>query len=149
MQTDTLSSCLPLEVDAVVPFRPADALTDLVQMLTSNLHPPVTYERRAHARTPLPFLLKFVPLDNQGRKLPEEETVVVGRDVSARGLSFFHPTPMPYRRALVTLDHPIAGRFTMEIDIQRCRFHKLGWYESGSRLVRAVELILPTAAQAG
>lgn len=147
MTTDTLAPCLPLELPGTA--QHSDALTRLVQTLTSNLHPPIRYERREHQRTAIPFLLKFVPLDEKGLPLPEEETVVVGRDVSSGGISFFHPHPMPHRRALVTLDHPQAGRFTMEVHVQRCRFHQLGWYESGGRLVRAVELVLPPAARAG
>ena len=52
--------------------------------------------------------------------------------------------PIPNRRAQISLDHPQSGRFTVEIQIQRCRFHRLGWYESTARLVRAVEFMLPT-----
>ena len=130
-------------------MRGGDTLTDLVEALTASVWPQRQHERRRHQRTPLPYLLKLIPLDRQGQPLPQEATTVIGRDVSVSGLSFFHQRPIPYRRAHVTLDHPAAGRFTMEVDISRCRFHRLGWYESGGRLVRAVEFLLPHKSHAG
>ena len=101
--------------------------------------------RRQTDRTALPYLLQLTPLDAYGLPLTEEESVVVGREFSTCGLSFFHTQPIPNRRAQISLNHPQSGRFTVEIQIQRCRFHRLGWYESNARLVRAVEFMLPAS----
>jgi len=147
MAIGTDQPCVPIERAAAA--RPQDALVELVARLATNLRPAVSRERRHFQRTGLPFLLKLTPLDDAGRAIEEAQTVVVGRDVSPRGISFFHHEPLPERRAHISLDHPLVGRFTVEVDVNRCRFHQLGWYESGARLVRAVELFLPEVPQAG
>ena len=130
----------PWKVDTLTSFfeRIASDFQETSPRKTTNVY------RRQTDRTALPYLLKLTPLDDEGHPLIEEESVVVGREFSTRGLSFFHSRPIPNRRAQISLDHPQSGRFTVEIQIQRCRFHRLGWYESTARLVRAVEFMLPT-----
>ena len=142
---ETMHEPPPWKVDTLSSFfeRIASDFQETVPRKTTKVY------RRQTDRTSLPYLLQLIPLDNQGHPLSQEETVVVGREFSTRGLSFFHSRPIPNRRAQISLDHPQSGRFTVEIQIQRCRFHKLGWYESTARLVRAVEFMLPTHRHAG
>jgi hypothetical protein len=117
----------------------ATALAQMVESLLDRLRPAVTFERRAHERRSLPVLLTLVPLDAERRPLPDAAVTVVGRDVSRRGLSFFHERPLACRRAIVLLAHPEVAQFAAEIDVTWCRFTKPGWYESGGRLLRVVE----------
>jgi len=113
-------------------------LSQHVHELLGSLYPKVTSERRHYDRAPIPYLFQLTPLDADGQPLEDQTMTVVGRDISLRGMSFFHEQQLPYRRAIVTLDHPDAPRFTAEIDIRWCRFAKVGWYESGGRLLRSV-----------
>ena len=76
-------------------------------------------------------------LDQTGQRDEELTMTVVGKDISPRGISFFHERPLPYRRAIVTFEHPDIGHFEMEADIGWCQFTGVGWYVSGGRLVRA------------
>jgi hypothetical protein len=107
-------------------------------MLLARLNPSVPSERRHDERTAMPVLMRLTPLDDDGRALPEAAMIVVGKDVSRRGLSFFHERPLAYRRAIVTWEHPECGEFSAEIDVTWCQFTRPGWYVSGGRLLRAV-----------
>jgi hypothetical protein len=107
------------------------------QALKDALSRPVEPDRRRYGRIPLPMLLQVTPLDSNGQPQEELTTTVVGKDISPRGVSFFHQQPLPYRRAVVTFEHPEVGEFTMEVDIGWCQFTEHGWYVSGARQMRA------------
>lgn len=119
--------------------RKGTRLTRHIQALIAGLERPVDSERRRHGRVAVPFLLRLTPLDADGQPLVDEAITVVGKDISQRGLSFFHEHSLPYRRAMIELEHPDLERLSMEIDICWCRFSKFGWYESGGHLARLVE----------
>jgi hypothetical protein len=108
--------------------------------LRRALQRPVKFERRGYGRIPLPLLLRVTPLDQTGQRLDELTTIVVGKDVSPFGISFFHEQPLPHRRAIVAFEHPDIGTFTMEIDLSWCQFTGTGWYVSGGRLLRNLAL---------
>ena len=112
-------------------------LNQQFRKLKQVLEQPIAYERRAFSRIPLPLLLRVTPLDATGHRLDDAAVTVVGKDISPRGLSFFHDRPMPHRRVEVSFDHPELGRFAMEVDVGWCQFTGSGWYISGGRLVRA------------
>jgi hypothetical protein len=114
------------------------ALAEQVQQLVARLRPVVTVERRREERVAVPLLFRLTPLTRDGEPVHEDAMVIVGKDISRRGLSFFHEQPLTYRRAIVALEHPDFGRFAAEIDVNWCRFTRPGWYESGGRLVRPV-----------
>lgn len=118
-------------------------LTQQFRKLKEALERPVTNERRRFARIPLPLLLRVTPLDETGQRLDHAAETVVGKDISPRGLSFFHDRPMPYRRVEVTFDHPDLGHFAMEVDVGWCQFTGSGWYVSGGRLLRAASSRVP------
>jgi hypothetical protein len=107
-------------------------------------------ERRHDDRFAVPLLFRLTPLGPGREPACQEAILVVGRDVSRRGLSFFHDEPLAYRRAIVTLEHPELGAVSAEIDIHWCRFRQPGRYESGGRLVRWIGTACPPASiQAG
>src|SRR5690606_35254030 len=76
--------------------------------------------------------------------------VIVGRDISERGLGFYHSQPISFRAGIVVCDLPDGGQTAFEIDITWCRFARHGWYESGRRLLRVAPppAILPEVATA-
>jgi hypothetical protein len=123
-------------------------LTEQFRRLRQALQRPVTFERRSYGRIPLPLLLRVTPLDQTGKRMDDLATTVVGKDISPRGVSFFHEQPLPHRRAVITFEHPDVGTFAMEIDLGWCQFTGSGWYVSGGRLVRTVATTSSAAALA-
>jgi hypothetical protein len=113
------------------------ALTRQVQALVARLHPAVTLERRRDDRLSIPVLFRLTPLDEHRRPIDAASITVVGKNISRRGVSFYHERSLSYRRALLSAQHPEFDGFAAEIDISWCRFTKPGWYESGGRLVAA------------
>jgi hypothetical protein len=111
-------------------------LASQVESLLARLRPNVAQERRRDDRFAIPVLFKLTLLDAESRPYAHEATIVVGKNISRRGLCFFHEQPISHRRAVIELVQPGLGEFAAEIDVTWCRFTKPGWYESGGRLVR-------------
>jgi hypothetical protein len=111
------------------------SLARQIRALVARLHPEVTVERRHDQRFAMPVLMKLTPLDTHHAPLEQMATIVVGKDISRSGISFFHERPLPFRWAIVSLEHPAIGQFAAEIDINWCRFTRPGWYVSGGRLL--------------
>jgi hypothetical protein len=110
------------------------ALARQIQALVARLHPTVTVERRRADRHSIPLTFRLTPLTEDGRPLANEAISVIGKNISRYGLSFYHATPLTYRRARISVEN-IDVVFTAEIEINWCRFSKPGWYESGGRLI--------------
>jgi len=123
------------ELDEVTSTRAA--LATQVESLLARLHPAVPVERRRDIRYPIPVLFSLTPLDSDRQPIEAESVTVVGKNISRRGMSFYHERPLPHRWAVITLADPQIGNFTAEIDVSWCRFRRPGWYESGGRLLRA------------
>lgn len=115
-----------------------EELIEEFRKLRQALQRPVKFERRSYGRIPLPLLLRLTPLDQTRQRLDNLASVVVGKDISPTGISFFHEQPLPHRRAIVQFEHPDVGTFTMEIDLGWCQFTGSGWYVSGGRLIRSL-----------
>jgi hypothetical protein len=111
-------------------------LTIQIEALLSRLHPAVSRERRHDDRIAIPVLFRLTPFDADRQPLDREALIVVGKNISRRGVSFYHEKPITHRRALIELADPSVGIFVAEIDVTWCRFTKPGWYESGGRLLR-------------
>jgi hypothetical protein len=122
---------------AGAPLR-SSALTEQFRILRQALERPVSFERRQYGRIALPLVLQVTPLDQTGQPLKHLSLQVVGKDISPRGISFFHERPLPHRRAIVEFEHADVGQFSFEVDVSWCRFTSPGWYQSGGRLVRAL-----------
>ena len=117
------------------------ALANQVESLLARLNPSVSTERRRDERFPISVLFCLTPLDADRQPIESEAAIVVGKNISRRGLSFYHERPSAHRRAIVTLAQPGLGNFAAEIDVTWCRFRRPGWYESGGRLVRSIQPI--------
>jgi hypothetical protein len=130
-------------IDTLVePQLSRSAAMEQIEALLAWLNPPVTYERRSDDRVAMPVLLQLTPLEENGEPVELAALTVVGKNISRRGLSFYHNEPLLYRRAIITVDHAGFDGFSAEIDISWCRFAKPGWYESGGRLLA----VAPTEA---
>jgi hypothetical protein len=106
-----------------------------VTSLLERIRPAVEQDRRGAGRTAIPFLFELSPVPGE---VPDElahTLVVVGKDISERGIGFYHERPIPYRRGILTVDLPGDGPVQLEVDLLWCRFTSLGWYESGGRLL--------------
>jgi hypothetical protein len=96
-------------------------------------------ERRNRDRFPIPYTFRLTPLDQDGNLLADETTTVVGKDLSLSGIGFSHDHPLAYRRAIISLIHPMIGRFAVEAEVVWTRPTPVGLYESGCRLLRTVD----------
>src|SRR5215204_1722262 len=90
------------------------SLTQQVEALLAHLSPAVAQERRRDERVAIPVLLRITPLDPDRQSLLEEATIVVGKNISRRGISFYHERPLLYRRALIELAEKGLGSFSAE-----------------------------------
>jgi hypothetical protein len=106
-----------------------------VESLLAWLNPPVAVERRSDERIAVPLLFQLTPLTERWQPVESAALTVVGKNISRRGICFYHNQPLSYRRAVITVNHPGYNDFSVEIDIGWCRFTSPGWYESGARLV--------------
>ncbi len=110
------------------------------QLLAEWFPVPPVMERRRDPRYPFPQLIRLAPAGTDGRPLPDRSPIiVVGKHISERGLAFFHPEPFPYRRAIVSFQRRQRGWVSLLIDLNWCRFNRLGWYEGGGRLLQVVD----------
>jgi hypothetical protein len=96
-------------------------------------------ERRSRDRFPIPYTFRLTPIDDDGQLLTDEATTIVGKDLSLSGIGFSHDHPLPCNRAIISLDHPMVGRFAVEAEIVWTRPTPIGLYESGCRLIRTVD----------
>ena len=123
-----------------------DGLKSQVRSLLTRLFPPgLPLERRHDGRFPFPYLIQLTPIDARTLTPIDETIVVVGKDLSERGLGFYHQAPLPYRRAIVTLEDASGRVVSLLMDLSWCRFTRHGWYDSGGRFLK---LIVPDTAQA-
>lgn len=118
---------------------PSDEVRTQVWALLATLYPKhETNERRRDIRYPFPYLVHLTPVGDDGATPEGEPIVVVGKHLSERGLGFYHPKPLPYRRMIASLQ-AVSGQWVgFLIDLNWCRFTKQGWYESGGRFLEPV-----------
>src|SRR5438270_822148 len=102
------------------------SLTAQVQGLMDEAQPASNDERRNRNRVPIPYTFRLIPLDREGNPLADETTTIVGRDLSLTGIGFSHDHALPYKRALISLDHPKVGRFAVEAEIVWTRSTPIG-----------------------
>jgi hypothetical protein len=114
-----------------------DARAHVNSVIRLLLQRTMAVERRRERRYPFPHLVTLIPVAPDGTHLTSETTVVVGKQLSLGGLSFFHRQPIPYRRAVVVFELG-SHRTALLTDLTWCRFTRHGWYENGGRFLQAV-----------
>lgn len=97
------------------------------------------FERREENRYPYPYLIHLTPVGKDGLTPEGEPVVAVGKHLSNRGMGFYHPRPLPYRRMIVSLEAVDGSYLAFLVDLAWCRFTRQGWYESGGRFLQAVD----------
>jgi hypothetical protein len=95
-------------------------------------------EKRRERRYPFPYPVRLTPVGEDGITPQGDTIVAAGKDLSPRGLAFYHPAPLADRRMIVSLESGNGCWLGFLIDLQWCRFTEQGWYESGGRFVRSV-----------
>jgi hypothetical protein len=96
------------------------------------------HERRRDSRYPFPCLIHLTPIREDGCSEQGGTVVVVGRQLSENGFSFYHQEPLPHRRMIASLEGNRGRWLGFLIDLNWCRFARGGWYESGGRFLEAV-----------
>ena len=135
----TMPSAVALEAAAGQASQADQAIRRQVWSLLAGVYPPNKWaERRADQRFPLPQLIFLNPVGPDGLAPLADSIVVVGKQLSERGLGFFHPLPIPHRRMIVSLEATGHGFIGFLIDITWCRFTQHGWYESGGRFLQTL-----------
>lgn len=135
-----LNGAVPLILGETGPL-PEDAVREQVWSLLTGFYPANRQgERRADQRFPYPYLVQLTPVGADGATPLVDYAVVVvaGKHLSERGLGFYHPQPLPFRRMIASLRGPANESVHFLIDITWCRFTGQGWYDSGGRFLRTV-----------
>lgn len=120
---------------------PTDTLVrERVWRLLSNLYPVAPLlNRRMEQRYPFACLAHVTPVEEEGVTAPPP-MVVSTKNISENGVSFFHPSTLPYRRVLLSFERDDESSVTFLVDLSWCRFTRQGWYESGGRLLQVVQM---------
>jgi hypothetical protein len=83
---------------------PDEEVRTQVWSVLSGLYPRGNLiERRRENRYPYPYLVHLTPVGPDGLTPQGEPVVVVGKHLSDRGLGFYHPKPLPYRRMIASV----------------------------------------------
>ena len=116
---------MTLATDSIIAAKTNRAtLTIQIEALLSRLHPAVERERRHDDRVAIPVLFRLTPFDADRQPLEQEASIVVGKNISRRGVSFYHEHPITHRRALIELADPSVGSFVAEIDVSLVPLHQ-------------------------
>ncbi|QDU90863.1 hypothetical protein Pla175_42760 [Pirellulimonas nuda] len=111
-------------------------LADAMERLLGRLRPPGDVDRRCAERYAMPLPLVLTPLDADGNPSEQEAMIVVGRNLSRRGIGFSHSDLLRCRRAVLRLEDALLGRMTVEVEIAWRRFTTQGRYEYGAHVRR-------------
>lgn len=133
MSDDALGTVPPTTAESKALSRQVQGLIDEARLHESS------DERRSRNRVPIPYTFRLIPIAEDGKVLTDETTTIVGKDLSLTGIGFSHDQALPYKRTVISLDHPKVGRFAVEAEFVWTRPTPIGLYESGCRLVRTVD----------
>ncbi len=96
-------------------------------------------ERRLDDRFPYPRLARLTPLLDDKAAARDQTIMVACKQLSERGLGFFHPHPLPHRLAIVSLQRDENEWVELLLRMNWCRFIGHGWYESGGVFLRVAQ----------
>jgi hypothetical protein len=114
-----------------------DVRTQVMALMSALYSEREIMEKQHENRCPFPYLIHLTPVAEDDITPQGKSVAVVGKHLSSRGLGFYHPKPLPYRRMIASLE--CNGHWLgFLIDIRWCRFTKQGWYESGGRFLQSV-----------
>ena len=116
----------------------ADVATSVRTLLANSFPSERMIERRRAHRYPYPHLIVLTPVMPDGTTQVGPPVVASGKQISETGLGFFHPTPLPFRRVIASLEQGPGQWSGFLMDLHWCRFTRYGWYESGGRFLQLV-----------
>ena len=119
-------------VEQIVGDDIADQLLALMAGAASN----GIDERRIRERVSIHCKLRLTPIDLNEKLVIDEDVIAFGKDLSRRGISFMHDTPLLYRRAVIAILLAGNREMNVEAEITWTRETPIGLYESGCRLIR-------------
>ena len=93
------------------------------------------HERRRCLRVPFPYPIYLTPVDATGEVEHEKSFSVVGRQLSERGLDFYHNEPLTSRKLIASLAGEDDRMISLVLELTWCRFGRHGLYENGGRFV--------------
>jgi hypothetical protein len=117
----------------------ADVANSVRSLLAASYSSDRMIERRRDNRYPFPHLVLLAPVVPDGGLNETPPVVGVGRALSVSGLGFYHPVPLPYRRVIASIEKNPGEWVAFLMDLNWCRFNRLGWYESGGRFIQIVD----------
>ena len=135
----TMTTALP---DAVGLLRRGEhGLRQAVQTILAAFLPQTRIrqtEYRREPRYPFPFLLRLTPVQDETTTSQGGPICVVGKNLSSRGIGFYHQQPIPFRKAIVTIENASGTQTSFLVELSWCRFTRQGWYDSGGRFLSVV-----------
>lgn len=117
----------------------AASLAQHLDRFLARLPPSVGQDRREMTRVAIPLLLRITPIEGGDDADDGPPLTAVGKDLSRGGIGLFHRDPLPHRHVVLTFDDARLEGLSVEVELNRCRFSNLGWYESGGRLLRLAQ----------
>jgi hypothetical protein len=127
----------------LMPATAQDIQARVHELLLRTYPPGPPLERRCDRRYPYPHLVRLTPINSENQPSGECLTVV-GKNLSERGMGFFHSGPIAHRRMIASFDAGGGRWLGLVVDVTWCRFICSGWYESGGRFLEAVPLAAPS-----
>jgi hypothetical protein len=110
-----------------------------VWSLLATMYPVDRYdERRQQDRFPYPHLVQLTPVEDERLTEAAPPVMAAGKHLSERGMGFYHPNPLPYRRVVATLERAPGKFIHLLLQLSWCRFIRHGWYESGGKFLRVL-----------
>lgn len=138
MHVCQISPSVPARSSANAESQEAKLRRTVGRLINRVLPKPVTNERRQDFRYPYPHLVRLTPIGSGGIPLEAESVVVVGKNITERGIDFFHQEALPYRRAILTLEADDGTEIGVLTDLLWTRFTRQGWYDNGGRFIELV-----------
>lgn len=114
----------------------ARELTHYLDLFLARLPAGVRNDRRSAERLAIPLLLRATPIAEANGATIGDAVTGVGKDLSRAGLGLYHHAPLPHRFVRITFEDLRLEHLTVDLELSRCRFSNLGWYESGGRLLQ-------------
>ncbi len=111
-------------------------LGEAMETLLDRLRPPGEVDRRCSQRYAMPLPMVLTPIGADGQPETEGAMIVVGRNVSRRGMGFSHSDLLRCRRAVLRLEDALLGSMIVEVEIAWRRFTTSGRYEYGAHVRR-------------
>jgi len=121
--------------------RGENGLRQAVETILATFLPQTRTRRTQYQREPrypFPFLLQLTPVQDETTTSQGTPICVVGKNLSSRGIGFYHQQPIPFRKAIVTIEDGSGRQTSFLVELSWCRFTRQGWYDSGGRFLSVI-----------